>query len=578
MIAPSDAQALLRFVDAHAGVFALAVIEVDTRAEAKQLVFWLRAVTTCDEARLEDALEPEVVKAPARGLLALHGTEPERTWSELWSAFEARLPALGQELAAPCVVLVPTAGARVIHLGAPALAMAINLWLGLSETAAEPRARTPVPLLEERTPIGWSDVAADLAATINHNTADLPSLERARATTRPVEPIPQLDSIIELDEDDLEIWSSTGTDSIIELPSAETPPPAPIPAPEVLPPVMPDGDAHFALEEARRHLDAGALDEAERALFEAHNKAAEGPTRVAALRGLAKVWEQRGEWDQSLAFLRRAMDLLKGAADAYTRGLILGDAAHVRARMGELEVAVQLLEKKLFLVRAAGDEPGEATALDELAQLHTKRRDRRRAVQLQRQALGVWRRLEDPAARGQAAHRLARLLLAEGALEDAMDLHTEELAAYEAAGDRESYALAFTPFARALVQAGHMRAAFSIYQQGLRELEARNEDHEHIVTLVDVATLEMTIGRTEHAYARLQKAKAIALRLGDLAAGAHIEARLGQLLTTVARYEEAHIALVSARKLFEQLDHPSQVRQVDRLIGQLMALYDAHRT
>jgi DNA-binding NarL/FixJ family response regulator len=143
-------------------------------------------------------------------------------------------------------------------------------------------------------------------------------------------------------------------------------------------------------------LRVGYLSEGSRWLERALTDCPEvGAPHVKALYQAGRLAQQRGDYEQALAFARQSLALGRQLADRRGTARALGLMGWVAHQQGDRDKAGPLLEEALALARESGDERTIARTLLFLSDLHLRRAAHNEAATLLQESLGFYQRMGD---------------------------------------------------------------------------------------------------------------------------------------------------------------------------------------
>jgi len=229
-----------------------------------------------------------------------------------------------------------------------------------------------------------------------------------------------------------------------------------------------------------------------------------------ALRRLAGIYRDQGRLDSAGLLLGEAEEILERQGELESR-----DAAYLFSELGrwhrsrdEDEIAAGLFRKSLRLFESLGDDSNAAVEKLDLAVLLDRSDRRQEALQLKRQALATLVAIHGEnhplvaGTRNDIAITLHRL----GDYQGAETLYREALRGAQQTLGREHPSLAtnFTNLGKVLMDQGRFLEAEPYL---LRAVELRGEDADsnalsRIAAEMNVATLDVALGRYDHAIAR----------------------------------------------------------------------------
>jgi len=257
-------------------------------------------------------------------------------------------------------------------------------------------------------------------------------------------------------------------------------------------------------------------------------------------------------------------------------GAALNRLARIHRRRGESDEAINLLERALDLFRTAGDLRGVASSLDDLAQVMRLRGDLDGAVAAAQEALEIRRSHADVRGEAVSLMTLGGIEYARGHIEAAQNLFESAREIRESIGDRGGVIQVYNALGVVAFDRGDNDRAEACWRAALQEARKVADRHSQTMLLNNLGELLTAGGRADEAHESLEEARELAHEMRDKRAMAEVERNLG--LNALKRGDDgAEKTLVRALALAEEYGTREAIALAHRGIGQLRAqtLFDA---
>jgi tetratricopeptide (TPR) repeat protein len=255
--------------------------------------------------------------------------------------------------------------------------------------------------------------------------------------------------------------------------------------------------------EANRAINAGHLDEAERA----HRKIAqvlEASKSANARRHLATAYHQlgnvayaRGALDDAEAWYKKSLAIKEALGDRAGMAMSYHQLGMVAQQRGALDDAEALYKKSLAIKEALGDRPGMATSYHQLGNVAYARGALEDAEAWYKKALAIAEALDNRPYVAAITHQLGMVVQARGALDDAEAWYKKSLAIKEALGDRPLMATSYHQLGMVAQARGALDDAEAWYKKSLAIKEALGNRPSLALTYAQLGVLEQERGNRE---------------------------------------------------------------------------------
>ena len=160
------------------------------------------------------------------------------------------------------------------------------------------------------------------------------------------------------------------------------------------------------------------------------------------LAGLWRILNNRGLWDQHLAWREEALALARERDDRKSASTHLYYTAMIHRSRGDLDRALALYEESLAILEALGDRQGKGATLHEMAYIYRVRGDLDRALALYEESLAIDEALGDRKGKAMSLGMSAQVLAQRGEREEALRRSIESLRLLAAMGASDAGAVA----------------------------------------------------------------------------------------------------------------------------------------
>jgi len=259
-----------------------------------------------------------------------------------------------------------------------------------------------------------------------------------------------------------------------------------------------------------------------------------------------------GAYDEAIATLERARDLVPGAEHAAVRARVILALSDALGRRGNLLEAKRILEDILDDVRAAGDRKVHAEALGHLSRIAVWRGDAEAALPYLEEALPITRELGE-------ASSLIFVLRQMGNVwanfpEKAQPYLEESLSLARESGDKASEASALNSLGNMFLYSGDAARSVDYYQRSLALARELGEPFLEGMALGNLGTAHGWLGKLDEATKFLEAALRIAHDTGEEVGQADIPEILGWVALLGGDNAEARRRLHESLVVYRRLD------------------------
>lgn len=276
-------------------------------------------------------------------------------------------------------------------------------------------------------------------------------------------------------------------------------------------------------------------------------------TGAAAAHHLAGVLYARlGKLREALAHLDSALPLRESTGDQEGLAALQQQRFELALAAKDEQLAHEAAQALVTLMSAAGSREGEARALHQLAQLALATGDQKRAGELVTRGLDLADDLEDAQARA-AFMGLQSQLQGGGGLTQA----EAALATARQAGSRAAVVGALRTLADQVAGAGDTAWALALLEEALDGVELLQDVAQRAQLLLQIGSLELSLGQKSQALERLLYAERSFEELADVASQMEAVHSAGELAMELGRVPQALSLGLRQVHLCEKLQDPA---------------------
>ncbi|MBI2892633.1 MAG: protein kinase [Deltaproteobacteria bacterium] len=269
---------------------------------------------------------------------------------------------------------------------------------------------------------------------------------------------------------------------------------------------------------ARFYVDVGRSENAGKAVqaaLDVAQRSGDKGAQVEALRILAAVHRDVGEYARGIESCDKALETLGTGADALTqRGTVLIQKGILLRQTGRLRESLQTYAEALVIYRRLGIKRLQAQTLSNMGVASTSMGEYEDAIALYRQSLALDREIGDRYALG---HRLANIGQAYGEMGErtrALSYLRKAVSVHEAFGDRSGMADALLTACEVLADAGDGKEAPETFARALALADTGGDTYDRARARVVGADLEMRAERAQDAQRLAEEGITIARAAG----------------------------------------------------------------
>jgi tetratricopeptide (TPR) repeat protein len=267
----------------------------------------------------------------------------------------------------------------------------------------------------------------------------------------------------------------------------------------------PEEPRHFEvlLSTGRAQRNAGQFDRVD-GLFEALDRSRLPPGSLGWLLDLeGSVAVLRGELDEAMPIVEEARLAFEAAGDSTGLARVVQLGAEVAFRQGRTAASLEGFERAMQLAREAGSASDELGCLWRLARLHRSVGETALARTEFQRALATAEDLGDRRVQAIARRELGNLALVDGELDRAEELLQSSAELLERGGFPTEAATTRLSLGEAARARGRLREARDAYSAALATALAYGLSGTTLVALIDLAIVELAMGRSRRATKRL---------------------------------------------------------------------------
>lgn len=199
--------------------------------------------------------------------------------------------------------------------------------------------------------------------------------------------------------------------------------------------------------------------------------------KVFTLLGMARVFEEVGDYYKSDDFLNQAMEINKISKHQQVLMLILNERGRLNALQGNIEEAYEDYEKMLQFARQLQLPDREADALFHLGQLQTKKKEYNQALQTHKEALVIRRASKDKIKESLSLNDIGELYELMNNPARALANHEAALEIRQGINDQRGMAESYNNLGTVYFEKKDFKKAISLLNQGLQaSLEAQEKE------------------------------------------------------------------------------------------------------
>ena len=306
----------------------------------------------------------------------------------------------------------------------------------------------------------------------------------------------------------------------------------------------------------RAFLNGGYYERAERAFRRL--AAEDGRLAAERLLGLARVYRERGEYDDAAAHAEACLDLSEGMdwlVERASANLLLGQVASQR---GKYETASTHHEAALDGFEAAGNQRGVATALKAIGKNARRQGEYDRAREQHERALVIQRELGDRQGAAQSLNNLGIAARRQGEPDAAREYFEQALDVQRELGDRQGEADTLNNIGIVDVIQGNYERASEYLQRSLVITRALGDRQGESSTLSNIALIVGRLGEYDQAREYHERNLELKDELGDRQGRASVLSNLALVALHQGAYEQAREYLERSRGISRELGSRQQ--------------------
>jgi len=311
------------------------------------------------------------------------------------------------------------------------------------------------------------------------------------------------------------------------------------------------GNCYKHLGEFSRALDfLGRALEIDRELGE---RLEEGKT----LSHLGLVYWEMSRYPEAIDRLEKAVSLGRALGHAVLEGSALNNLALVYDELGEYERSLELYRHVLEVYDGTGFERGQGDTLGNIGRVHMLLGEYGQALPYFRRALAISERLELKLETSLDLGNLGICQQSLGEIEAALDSLGRAASLAKEAGARLDEAYWLRIEGGVAVERGRYDRGLVLYRQALAAYEGEEPGRDLMEALIEIASLDRLLGDLASAGERLERALAVARRIGSSRGVVDSLLGLGELELARGRPQEAATDLAEASTRAAAMGHRS---------------------
>jgi tetratricopeptide (TPR) repeat protein len=204
-----------------------------------------------------------------------------------------------------------------------------------------------------------------------------------------------------------------------------------------------------------------------RADFESCAEFVEESEKRLYLNCLGWVLQRIGDWESSLRWLEKALELVEGE-NPRLEVRIFNNLGEVYQKSGKPEKALDLFAQALMISAEIGDRAGEGATLSNMAIVYRGIGQHQKALELYEKALPIRHEVEDKAGEASTLNNVALIYQVTGHPEKALEMYERALQINREVKNRIGEAAALNNMARAYQAMGHFIKTLELCKQALQ--------------------------------------------------------------------------------------------------------------
>jgi len=300
----------------------------------------------------------------------------------------------------------------------------------------------------------------------------------------------------------------------------------------------------------RFYVDVGRSENAVKAVqaaLDVAQRARDRGAEVEALRIMAAVHREQGEYAKGVECCDRALSTLGTGNEALTqRGTVLIQKGILLRQTGRLRESLQTYAEALVIYRRLGIKRLQSQTLSNMGVASVSMGEYEDAIALYRQSLSLDREIGDRYALG---HRLANIGQAYGEVGErarSLSYLRKAVAVHEAFGDRSGMADALLTITEVVLDAGDAKEAAETFARALALADTGGDTYDRARARIVGGDLEARAGRTAEARTLAQEGAAIARHAGLRTFEAHAHSLVADALRVAGDLAGARDAAAAA--------------------------------
>ncbi len=272
-----------------------------------------------------------------------------------------------------------------------------------------------------------------------------------------------------------------------------------------------------------------------------------------ALRGLGKLYINRGEYDEALVQLSAAQEVFERLGDRIGVSGVIAEMGNLHFSRGEYGRALECYRQALSMSEELGDRRGVASAIGNLGNVYAVRGEIDDALECERQLLTISEELGDRSGVARAIGNLGSLYADLGEYDRALEFQRRLLAISEELGDRVWASSAIGNMGGVHFNRGEYDQAVECYRRKLAICEELGDRSGVAMVVGNMGLAYSHCGEYDQAMECYRKALAICEELGER--GKIVSAAIGHIAllhVDLGEYDQALEAFHRARASYEE--------------------------
>ncbi len=281
---------------------------------------------------------------------------------------------------------------------------------------------------------------------------------------------------------------------------------------------------------------------------------AAGKWRAKSLNWQARFKTETGDYDESLALAKDALDLARRTDDRKTEAVSRSIIGRVHSDRGDYDEALQCIEQALAMNRELGDKRAAAGDVGSIGAIHWSRGDHDEALRCYGEALAIHRELGDRSGTARAVGNIGNVHTDRCDYDEALRCYDEALAMYRELGDKVVIAIVVGNMGNAHWGRGDYDEALRCYGEALAMHRELGNKRFMAVAVANVGIVHWSRDDYDEALEYYEQALAMLRELGDKPGIAIVVGNIGRVHADRGEWADAKEAAQEAEEIARSIN------------------------